>query len=686
MAQATASMPLRVGMADIALLAKVQRPVVSMWRKRTVGSTHPFPAPVDTENGSERFDGEDVARWLADTGHGNNREAPADVAAFATVASMSQRADRDVFDALTALLCLKAITGRVLSPLSDQQLLDLAAEHDPDDSFLLAELASMDDRCSPLARFSDLLADAAYNPAAAFERLLDDRFRSGLHDHASAAVSPVALRLAASVAVELTDRPDVPAVYVDMTPGSSDLMLAVLAEHGERSPAEIVTAPGDDAHVRLVSRRLRVHDTFRSGLRIDVDGAFAIGRPVTHVGQFPTPAAPTMSDADVLSVIESTILQMDDSQRGVVLAPASALCDGFADRAADEIRAAALRTGHIHAIVRLPQGLVPSRPRQAMALWLLGSAQYDVPAEDRFTVVADLVNVHLTDVVVDSLVTDLLAATGTRAMARAHAFRFARAVSTRQLLTARTSLVTTGATSLVRPPADVGELLVRIERTRAALDPAVPLPLGLPAVTATNHGRSGGGHRDTVGHLISAGVLRMLPGNRLDDSDLGSGTGLIVLGVPELTESSRILGRRIDPLTFAAHQAAGRVTEPGDVVFCSSPRPAAVVDWDGGSVVAFPARVLRVHDSRDAGLVPSVLVADINEQSPHARAWRLWSVRLIPADQHEPLTVAYDAIRSAEALARTRLDDLSLMARLLTDAAATEGLVLHMLDNRRRDG
>ena len=77
---------LRMTLSDVAALAQVQRPVVSMWRKRSAASAHPFPAPAALDGGRELFDADQVGAWLEATGRGNNTEARYDAAAFAAPA------------------------------------------------------------------------------------------------------------------------------------------------------------------------------------------------------------------------------------------------------------------------------------------------------------------------------------------------------------------------------------------------------------------------------------------------------------------------------------------------------------------------------------------------------------------------------------------------------------------------
>src|SRR5580765_3935502 len=114
---------LHISLPDVALLARVQRPPVSMWRRRYAESSTPFPTPVITQGTQAFFDGHQVVDWLETTGLGRNPDARADLAAFAALADT--RADDDaVFAGLTALLCLSRFVDRL--PTDAAELEDLA--------------------------------------------------------------------------------------------------------------------------------------------------------------------------------------------------------------------------------------------------------------------------------------------------------------------------------------------------------------------------------------------------------------------------------------------------------------------------------------------------------------------------------------------------------------------------------
>ncbi|HEY8788263.1 MAG TPA: hypothetical protein VIM10_03880 [Actinopolymorphaceae bacterium] len=656
----------RIAMSDIARLASVRRPVVSTWRTRFAKTDHPFPAPIATELGQDLFDAAAVAGWLSETHHGNNSSPIDDVAAFATTSTTATTDDPDAFDALTALLCLKSAATTPLGRLSRDELLDLADAYDPDDTFVYAELEAVGARLRQIATYADELADAAYNPAGAFETLMSRRFSPRLRDHVTVALDPRATELAAKIAVDLGDHEEIATTYVDSTPGSSDLLLAVVAEHGDRSPVDVMTTTGDEPDARLARRRLMVHDVYRANLRVDADGDFGIDHTVTHVAQFPTPAAPVMSDEQILTAIENITVQMDDSQRGVVIGPASALCDRITSTPVTTIRDGMLRMGVVHAIVRLPMGLVPSRPRQSLAIWVLGPADHDTAPGDRFTTIADLANVSLTGSVANDLAADLVAARGGRTIARAHAFRFVRSVATRTLVSASRNLVEVAPATHPALHVDPAELLLDIERSRVAATDERAAELELPHVELAPTDNLRQPTPATVGDLLDAGSLRAISGNRLDESHVGTGDGWPVIGIAELVGEAHAGARTIDRLLLSGMYGASRLTEPGDVVFCTSPRPAAIVDHQGSSVVAYPARVLRIDSGDPGGLVAAVVAADINALPATARQWRVWQLRRVRDDQRILLGLALGEVDRAREHTRRRLAELDRLATLVT--------------------
>lgn len=670
----TATGLLRMTLSDVASLSQVQRPVVSMWRKRNSGGPLPFPSPAETVNGVELFDADEVTAWLQATGRGNNPEAGKDVAVHAKPADHAGplKDGRKTLDGLTALLALKVITGEVLGHRNTSGLLDAADEADPDDLFLYSELEALGPALTGLASFADRLADSAYSAPAAFEKLLTHRFKEGLREHADTALTAAGLKLVSAAATELAATLDSRPVFVDATPGGSDVMLSIAQEFSESESVTFLAADHDGGASRLARRRLAVHGADSGPVKVDGKGAFAITGPAVHVAQYPAPGEPGLDTEGILSGIENIVLQMDDSQRAVVIAPSRVLADALAGEAGN-VRADLLRSGRVRAIIRLTSGLLRAKPREPQALWVLGPSFTDAPIAERWTMVADLSTTPLTLDVSQDLISDVVASMGDRGTIRAHSFRFARLVQTRILLARAGALVSVPAKG-TSTAAFGAETALRVEELLRTLATGAGGDATLFSVQPTaNHSSPAPA---SVTELMSAGHLKYVKGIRLEEQHINSTAGSRILGRAELVDPHDAQPRFITLLDFAANYPAGRLTEPGDVVFCTSPRPAARVDPEGGAVVVFPARILRIDQGDPGGLLPAVVASDVNNLNPADKSWRGWQLRRTGEAQRQPLTEALHRLQHEQALARERLKQLEELATLITDGVAGGSLTL----------
>ena len=645
-------------MSDIAGLAHVQRPVVSVWRSRSAATNTPFPTPVSRQRGVDLFNADQVGSWLSATGRGNNRDAAADAAAYA----VPDAHDEQTFRGVTALLALRAACDHALSTLTEAELVDLADEHDPDDDLLLREIEALGDTLPTLAAYVDALVEAAFGPAPAFERMLTDRFKRNLADEGDLSLSREALDLMAETVTALRLTQPADSVLVDPTGSASDLLIAI--HQGE---VPVMTANIDSPTARLQRRRLMVHGVVRTELQVLPSGAFSVTGAAVHVAQYPSAARPTMTPVQILSDIEQIVLQMTDEQLAVVLAPSAVLSETGLSREADELRSSLLRSGRVRAIVRLPAGLLTGKPQQLQALWVLGAAHAEVALADRYAMVADLVATPLGGAAIDDLVSDLAASLGSQSTVRAHAFRFARLVLTRSLLASRRPLVAGVHTVPSAADQPAAALAVTIDRLAASLDADLAVePASDKAASSTVH------------ELLTAGHLHYIPGNRIAADDVIEGAtdaaGIRLIGPAEVANPSQLGHRRIDRLRFAAAYSSGRVTEPGDVVFATSPRPAAVVDTEGTSVVLFPARILRIEQADPNGLLDAVLAADIQSMPPGHRRWRAWPVRQVALNQRAALADALTSLRWEQKQALDRLGQLDELTDLLM-AGVTAGTI-----------
>lgn len=659
---------LTLSLPDIALTAGVQRPVVSMWRTRHAGGPHPFPRPVADDAGPPRFRASDVVTWVEHTGLGKNPDFAADVAVRGVLDARLGN-DRPT-DGLLALLCLRAYGEVALADLSSDDVLDLADELDPDDEFLYREVAALGPALPEACALADLMASAAYSPGRAAEAVLADRYRAGRVDLTRSALAPPALDLVARV-VEAVAQAD---VVASPAPGCGDLLHAVLATPDAVEVPTAMLPPGEGR--RLARRRLVAHGWDVRTLEVG-----DLPTEAVVVCQVPEVGVGDVSDEEALDRVDEVVLSLGPGQRAVVIGPASALVEAASSPAVESARSALLRTHRLRTAVLLPPGLVLDRSRQRLALWVLGDAHPDVPIADRWAMVADLSDVRpdgpaFDRSVLDDLLTDVVASLDSADAVRAHAFRFARFVRLPEVLARGGSLIESGRDLARVARGDGGAAAVRVRELTEVLDGEVRHPLDV----TVRRGTAKPVRDALLGTLADEGRVRRLPGIRLDGSEVVRAPErdpalTRVLGPDELLGRAPWASRAVDRLHLAAEHPGARLTEPGDVVVTTTPRPAAAVDRDGFSAVVYPAWVLRIADvDRDEGahrLLPDVLAREITSQPPGAKRWRSWRVRLLPADQADPVARALDAVADRATAARQELARLDELAATLVAGVAS---------------
>jgi hypothetical protein len=655
---------LQMSLSDVAALAGVERPVPSVWRRRSADTDLPFPSPVATVAGEDRFDVDEVVEWLEATARGNNATVREDAAVFALPAGLNPREDQLLIEALAALLCLRVVTGEDLGDLSVESVEQLLQVADPDDSYLGREVRAAGDQLAMLARLADRRADAAYSSVAAFDQLSTQKYRSLTAPSMRTSVAPPAHLLVNRLAEALGRECGAPAsTYVEPTGSGNDLVVTtVLADRGE-SP-NIVTPEVDTAAARAFRRRLRVHGIVRT----DRPDTLEDLGPAVAVVHLPGPEA--LDAGAMLDLVDDLALGITDEQRALVIGPAAVLIDRLRDRALEGRRAQILRVGRVRAVVRLPAGLVTRRSREHLALWVLGPDHSSHDVEDRRVATVDLTDDELTELVVDQLVDDVVAAMGSPSLARAHHYSRARLVRTATLLVSSGRLV--AAPARLPSTQSASAYAVTIQRLR---DDGRGGPDALGGLTVVTDGDTSPMAATTLGAAVDARALRSIGGNSSGFSLVANGS-VPVIGVPELEGRSRFGSRRVDRLAFLGGWDSSRLTEPGDVVWCSSPRPIAMVDVDGGSAVERPARILRVDPVRGEGLSPHVLAHDISGMPARSRDWRSWPARRIAAAV-VPAVGGVSAALAAERTALTaRLAELDTLAAAVIDGLTSGALSL----------
>ncbi|MGI8701059.1 MAG: hypothetical protein ACR2JU_07610 [Nocardioidaceae bacterium] len=576
-------------MRDVAELAGVQRPVVSMWRQRRTVRGHAvdFPAPVRREGRVDLFDRTDIELYLAETGRGNNREAGLDAASFAV-----PEAD---LETVIALLVLAKLAG---DGIGEADLAQLAEAHDPDDELLRSEVASAS---AETVRYVDDLMAASYGPADALARLDSSRMGRG---RGRGELADDGVRLVAAVARALlvhlgSDR----AQLVDGSAGRAEFGLDV----AQRLDRGLVVA-GERAPTRGLRRRAALSGHLAdaaTGPRVRLEGLIGL------------------DPEDALRRLDDLQLELGGDDVGLAVGPASVLCDRLSpelDRQRDELLREHRR---VRAVVRLPRGLWRGAPRMALGLWVCAGS---VPTSDRIAL-ADLGDLAPAEIDAETLATDLVAAVADDPR-RAKGYllgREAGLVRAWQYVVPRGFRVASASTTV--------DQLVAVRRELATF--SEPLPdIGVAPTPAGGSAL----RRVTLAALRAERLVRLVSGSRLD---LAWADPAGTVEIADLT-GAWPTGTAFDPLELEARAPRAIRTEPGDLVFTSNP-PRAQVDDRGGRVVATPNRVLRLAEQAPLG--PHTLAAQINQLAATATDPDAWPIALPDGSRAEHALAQLDAVR-----------------------------------------
>lgn len=652
-----------LSMADIAALTHVQRPVVTMWRKRpsVAGQVIPFPAPVEVRNGMELFSTDDMVEWLSATGRGNNPQAAEDAGAYVRPPRLPG-ARVDELDLAEALLCLKALADATLADLSVPELLDLADEHDPDDEFIYSELEAGTAYLSDLMAYVDRLTDGAYDARGALRQLEGRRSASAVR--ARRDLTPDAVAVVGEVVAAIAEDLALPDTLLIDSTAAPDLMAAAMERLEE----------GLDVGVRVAARTPGARRAKRAAAIHGWSALPGHAGASVHVGRFPAGGGIDESIPRILADIDDLQLQLADADCAVVIGPSTVLCDALESAESERARDSILRSGRLALVVKLPRGLVVGSPRQPLGLWIFGQSRDELRPKDRLLASADLSNTVLSSGATTDLATDVVASLSPLGQATRHAFRFARFTPLPTVLAANGSLVDPDARSstpaLLRPAEEVLEVRTLVEALDRAANRNHPLRQAISPERST---RPVGPASGALGLLATTPRVRILPGNRTDPA-LKSTAGTVRVITPDDLDGSTE-HFMVDPITLEATHPRARRTEPGDVVFVATPRPRAMVDRDGLNVVAAPLRIIRCASSSH-DLVPEAIAATINDLPEEAREWRLWPIPLVdPADAPD-LTAALRALDDERDAARERTRNLQALTRALVAGVSRRAITL----------
>ncbi|MEV5347406.1 hypothetical protein [Streptomyces achromogenes] len=674
---------------------------MSTWRRR-----HPdFPAAVSQHSGRPLFDGAQVADWLIASGLGNAdpTELRSELALFGIIALRERFTPWQLVEALGSLLCLRRLdrgqplTDGASGPLSDAEadeglwstVLRRAERIDAEDDFVLRELRSLDATAAPLVRLAEVLVEAAYDERGAYEWLLASRSRLGLDSLAADAVAPELRHLLTQLAdLRIRLEHGESLTLADPHARAGDLLAALLDDTEDREHVTVLAADPDERLARVTRRRLLLAGV--SELDLDVqagpDLEERLAEPDLVVTQLPYRPGEARSVLAALEEVERVADLLGPGCTALVLGPADALVDELRDTEASQLRSALLRSNIVESVIALPGGVLPFRPGYRPALWTL--TRGPVREAEGKVLLADISSEQLTAEVCMRLAEDVLLwrAEGFREL-DGHDPRYGRAVPVAVLERTFGGPLTPPAPpasaiwsdKVKERPALIAEAEARMERATADIrtyeDEQGPYRGGV----LRRVGRLP--LRTTLGKLIAGRVVTRLPGHRVDDRHLTVDGHHTVLGPEEITGERPVGARRIDRLVLATEYDRVALTEPGDVVYTLTPRLGLYVDHDGFSVVAFPARVLRVNPEAARPLTPRVLAALLGAARGTARspsavrpARRIEDYQLPDLNPDEVLR--FDALLAEterrERLLRAQADALA-EARSLTIAGLADG-------------
>lgn len=614
-----------VSMPEIAALAQVKRPVVSTWRRRYPD----FPSPVAGSASQLLFHGGEVTDWLLSSGLGNAEpsELRAELALHTIAAHANQFGARRLVELLGSLLCLRYLDDRPLLPdgvdgagfdveAAWSALRRRAERMDTEDQFVLREIQTADSRAVVLARLAEDLIEAAYSPGSAYEWLLSSRSRLGLTELTTHALASELLRLLADLSdVSARVERDGGATLADTHAGSGDLLVALAQTTDDPAELQALAAEPQSWLARLTRRRLLLRGIPEYSLDVQTGAELeeGIADPDIIVTQLPYQAGEERSKLSALKEVERVSDLLGPGSTALVVGPAAALVDALHGVDEAKLRSSLLRRGVVEAVITLPGGVTPYRPGYRSALWIL--TRDPIPAARGYVLLADLGAETLDERVRRGLSEDILLWRAEGRREDGHDPRFGCVEPIARLDAAFGSALTPP-----RPP--VSEVLARTVDERPALIVEAESRLERAAERTQRyvaaHGplrgqvvrRTGARpRRTTVGALIAEKRVIKLKGHRIDPRHLLSSGHHDVLGPEEVCGSRPVGHRRIDRLTLAAEYEYAVLTEPGDVVYTTTPRLALTVDHSGFSVALFPSRVLRINPGAESPMTPRVLAA-----------------------------------------------------------------------------
>ncbi|MFJ3937837.1 N-6 DNA methylase [Streptomyces parvus] len=586
-----------VTLGEIKELAEVGRPTVSNWRRRHAS----FPEPVGGSESKPLFDAEEIGRWLDDRPVPDGEPHP-----DGTLPTYGERF-RDGLRSRRLVMLGHGMLGP--DELIVRALAVAAMEGERGGSLeeslpvgLLADFGAADPELLYTVR--ELIAELGSAGAAA------------------EAVLKLAGRLQSDLAMDATPRPVVeligalaqpvlsaakPVAVLNLCAGAGDVLLALDADDG----ANYVAAVEPDALRRTVlNYRLLAHwsageilvcsepedlDGIRlSSVRsaVSAPGRGPLGFPPADLVVADPPYASGEHERDEEGPLRwalEAVRRLGEDGRALVVVPSWTLSRprGVTGTANTRMREDLLKSGAVEAIIQLPRRIHTFRTGAEHALLVLRGTGRPPANPHALLIDADRLARRVGDDWQRNVV-GLLGSTGTPVPQEAQRVRVDTAGPGSSYLLDGRSLLP--AHRLASPEKGLDHFAATVEARQNAY-------VALPHLKQWI-GDLGVGKREEraehfkVGGQLRAGQLRLLPGHRIRESDIGD-TGVPVIGREEMLGALPFGQRRIMLEELAAYPQT-QMTEQGDVFLLTEHGVRTQVDDAGGCVLLAPVQGLRI--------------------------------------------------------------------------------------------
>ncbi|MEU3406837.1 N-6 DNA methylase [Streptomyces sp. NPDC006670] len=588
-----------VTLGEIKELAEVGRPTVSNWRRRHES----FPKPVGGSDSKPLFDTEEIARWL------DERPVPdAEPGPDGTLPTYGERfrsglrlrklvalghGEQDADDLLVRALAVAAMAGEAGGTVEEGLYGGLLTDLDRAGQQVEDTVAELIDEMGSAGAAADIVLGLA------------GRLESDL---AMDETPVVVADLIAALAEPVLHGPD-PRTVVNLCAGIGELLFAI---DDVDALGEVVAVEPDSLRRRLLAYRLLAH-WMAEGVELCADTAeLADIRPQaqrlrsgTHPGEQPwgfplanlvladPPYASGEREDDEdgpLSWAMEAVRRLRPEGLGLVVVPAWTLSRPRGGKVTANVlmREDLFRADAVAAVVQLPRRIHAFRTGAEHALLMLRGAA-DGPRQPSKVLLIDAD--RLARRVGDEWprhVVGLLHSGETPMTEEAQRFHVvAPAPGLPSLLDGRSVLP---AHRLVAPHKEFDHMAATREARQDAYAALPHLKQWIADLGIAERDPKAEHHN--VGAQLRAGQLRLLPGHRIRESDIGE-AGFPVIGREEMLGALAIGARRIMPEVLSAYPQA-RYTEAGDVLLLTEYGVHAHVDDAGGCVLLAPVQGLRI--------------------------------------------------------------------------------------------